>query len=506
MFKSITVGIMSAAFAGFAAPPAYSLDDNAPPPAEEAFSPMSRSLRLFASDDLYQAIRSLESQIPVPPPKTVLVGTLDAEAREWSGYEGIMVPTGANPPFRYIPPLAVVKALEVTLEFRVANRGTSPCRVTVDGRPKSFPLGASSVAVSIAKKRRVHFKVQCGLAFHEDDLRISHDVHGIGAFQTAAWPIALVYEPPTNLDGTNMQRTTHRAQVSSTLSISSKSEDATTRDSTPVTFQSLDRLQSFIATAKLGGLRHVSTGLEVIEGILGSVNEQLSEVTSVSDENSIEMTLDEMLSYYTTADLGPGRGDVLVYAKNARFAWTLSGGQPAITLIGFEELVPHDVAGLKAEYDAIAAEPGVLGPSTGLDRETLQALLSIDPMVFGSAAVSLPPERFEFQVTVSPSGAGTAHSISHTITSANRAATTKVVSTVTDSHPSWLAALGISFGVGESGKTMTSYTLGSARADRSVNSVSSEYQLTARPGEIYSVNIYFDSIFQTFVFQAAQQP
>jgi len=89
--------------------------------------------------------------------------------------------------------------------------------------------------------------------------------------------------------------------------------------------------------------------------------------------------------------------------------------------------------------------------------------------------------------------------LSQTYSASDKTVETKTKSTVTEAHAGWLSAIGI--GVTESGKFKTTITESASRKTTVGTTVTASFLLAAVPGEVYTVDCYFDKVFGTFVFQ-----
>lgn len=459
--------------------------DAEPLPNDDAPDHEFRNTSPFAAEELYLELRDLTDAFPIPEPTQIVeVGTFDPATGSFTGLRGTEAhydpELGLHIPA--FPAVTDIGAVRAVLRFRSTGGGV----VTVNGRTHTISSGY--VDVDIGRAKSADWSISALGNSYEDELVVTRNgVDGIGAFQLEAWPVGLLYEPPTNETGTNSATFSHLAQHSSSVSIGETSASSGFVDTPTLANRALDLAN------KVPPVHPVAVFVANIENLIGSVHTKVTEGSSVSSENTLEITTSELLSVSTNADLGPGRGDVIAYLKNPRLAWIMLNGELTVTLIDYESAEYRAASQLRS--DLLAVRAGGPAAHTGLTEGSLEGLLELDPFFSGEGS-DLPENRFEFSQTIAVGGADVGVSLSHTKTATDRSARTTYTGSITETQGAWLSVVGI--GIGSTGQQTTKITQASSTSVSVGETTTSSFQLGATPTESYTVEAYYDRIFGTF--------
>ena len=449
---------------------------------------------IFAADALYQDLKELETLYPLPAERELVdVGTFNAQTGVFEGlvgsdpyYDpeiGVVVPG--------FPAVTSIDAVNATLRFHVTNNN-GLFRVTIDGKNYYPEGGLDYVDVDVSRAKTTSWTARAGIKNHSDELIIGRmDVDGVGAFEIAAWPIVMLYEPPTNNAETNEATFTKLSQRTSVTQIGQTQSESSSKakfGTTQALSQGIQKL-----AGKLAKANPAFSVLANADNLLGTVSTSVIEGTSISSSQTFEFSHSDMLSMATSADLGPGRGDVIGFLENARLAWTMVNGDITVTLIDYGAVTYRSVYQLRA--DLLALRGGGQASYSGLDEATLEQLLELDPFYTGEEA-PLDSPRFEYLETINIGGASITASLGYTHKTTDTQATTGYSGVVTDTQSGWLSVVGL--GVSTDGKTTVKTSQSSSRSVTVGETVTSSFSLGAETEESYTVEAYYDRVFGTF--------
>jgi hypothetical protein len=469
---------------------------------EDSWDVNSQTAAQFSAQQLFDQFKAIEAQFPLPQgTSTVVVGTLNPDTGAWNGLETttqvVINPITHKPYVVTIPAHATIAGVNAALQFTCLNRGTRSFYVQIDGKTKFAPYGVSTFSVDVDRDPSVAFTVSCGGKLFSDVLKISRpNAYGTGAFEIPAFPFALLYEPPTNQAETNYAAYSTSTQESATVTMSRTETKSETR---PV-FSGLSTITSRLGEVKQflekgSGPSQVIAGINLATQLVGTAKTEVLDATTTQTEHTLEYSTTSTNGMKTTADLGPGLGDIAGYLKRARFVWTMVEGQVEITLIDFDVEAYSHMVDILDDYNYLAGKPDSwTGPVTGLRRDSLEMLLKLDPFRLGEWDTA----RFEFKKTIQPAGDITV-GLTHTYKESDKQVETHTKSTVTEAHAGWLSVIGL--GVPESGKFKTTVTQSQSRKSTVGSTVTASFLLSAQPGESYKVDCYFDKVFGTFAFK-----
>ncbi len=492
-----------------------------------------------ARADVYDTIKAQEANFPVPQPTVVIpMGTFNAATGQFTGKVSTMV---WHPPDQFHskpyqmrqPPTEEVNAVGVQLTFTAANRPAGQnLQVTANGRPRA--ANSDSITVDVGAANLVQWKVQVGGLSYADTLVIKRPpIIGAGAFTLPALPLVVIYAPPVDQSGRNRATYSTTQATGTTIGMSFSREGSTTRPSDPSRFSEVNdmragmtRLATAIkfASSAIPNAAVIAGGLEKIAGALGEASANQEVGTKVVNETSLEITDKVRDTYFTVPGKGPGEGDIIVYLRNARMVWLAENGVVTLSLLGQESVDNPSAADLLADM----RETDPSRRRTGLDTETIRALLRLDPFVEATRErqlpvlsparslvprrlpdIGLPPgplvlpsSRFGLEVTYGVFS-DRAHQFTHTVQQTDLSATTGFTLRTESFRKGFLSFLGV--GVPETATVKTNVTHGSSRQVTTGTEVSEEVAFFAQPGENYSVEVYYDRIFGAFALKPVTQ-
>lgn len=453
----------------------------------------------LAADNLYAKLRELEGVLPRPP------ATATVSMGSWTP-NGVFSGVASTCkivfyPFKHkqcTPPTQALYGISAILSFDV------PDGVTLTANGKTATSGGGRVTLDVGNADVVDWTLRSGSYSVTDKLFISRpEVGGVGAFTVAALPVTIVYEPPQNIAKTNKASASF-AQESTVVTTVSKGNSTT---STPVWVAGEAAKQIGVKLAsKLPGGSAASQVLSTVLGLWDSP--QPTTNTELNADHTLSVKVAQSQTIETLARGGPGHGDVVVFYKDARVAWGMDEGKVSLTLLDHGPMAMVTVDTLRT--DLAAATAGQPAPVTGLDAGTLSSLINLDPMAaprrpldryFG---VALPESRFTNDARLLVNGASYTQTMSHTITESDKTSTMTTTTTVKDANSGWLALIGVGDLVDD--KVTTKVSFGSSRTTSTTNTKSATLTLSAAPTESYSVDVFYDKIFGTFLSRTPTAP
>ncbi len=502
---SIRSAVLSVTLALTACGPEFS--EGFDPITGEGIEQVEQSL---AVDDLYNKLRQAEGLMTMPlPSETVVVGTLNGSTGAFTGLTSRYVrdPLTGKPRREF--PFATINAVDLIVVFNVSGGGV--ITLTANGQTATSYNG--TVSLDLGRTKRVDWTLQVNGSTRSDTLLVSRpNVVGAGAFTVAALPISIVYEPPMNQARTNSASVAFRQEMTTVTTLSNGSSNSSTPKwaEAVVVKDMFNRLAKHSAVA--AGAKSV---LSAAQTLLGSSTSTTTNGTTVNHDGTLGLSQVHTQTISTNAKLGPGRGDLIVFYKNARVLWGMENGDVTLTLIDHGPLGVVSFDSLLNDLNAVRA--GQVAPVTGLDAPTLEALIKLDPLapstnriikVPGSVlrpnAPTLDPSRFNRETSLILSGSTFQNSFSHTITQSDRNSIMSTSTTVTECNPGWLSLIGV--GQDKAGKFTTSVSLGSSRTDTVSSTVSASFSLSAAAGESYTVEVFYDKIFGSFLTRIPPPP
>lgn len=129
-------------------------------------------------------------------------------------------------------------------------------------------------------------------------------------------------------------------------------------------------------------------------------------------------------------------------------------------------------------------------------------LLSLDPFVAGGRAATPDPNRFVYVESLSPGGSVIETTEAFTVTPSSERATTNFSTHAQDFKAGSLSFVGIGVTKDKTVQNTVSHT--SALQESSPFSQKIDAAFHAEEGEFYVVDIYYDTVFDTYAFQKAE--
>jgi hypothetical protein len=486
-----------------------------------------------SGERLYQQLKQLEGQIPIPEPRgTVLVGTLDAAsgAFDWGdrvsirrerervgpGDTGREAGRGTVVEVQHVVSLNVVN---VDLAFAVQNRQTD-AEVTVNGSTTSIPAGERQVVVPVGRADLVDFTIRSGNVSHNDRLVIERFAVGAGAITIDALPIALVYCP---LQGTARNNVVTYQQLES---VGTRQELSSLQEDSEVDFDFVGGKELGERLEKLGP---IATGINPVFGAsLGKVAELISALgsevdrfetsTQIAAGNGVENSTVRGELLTTPLGAGPGvGGEQFVVLRHVKAAWLAHNGVLFLAIISTPIWSAPTTATLQAdleELDARRAPSDEQGSRTLLTAPTIRALLALNPFLVARNVpvrpVSLREPRFRLaddpHTYELPPGAARQLQLKFeaTVEESDSNSRTNTIATIKDMRKGFLSFLG---GGPSEDKTITvrsSLTNLTRRTTGLV--VSMTVTVSVQQDEPFRITAYYDDVFGTFAFLPADQP
>jgi hypothetical protein len=381
-------------------------------------------------------------------------------------------------------------------------------------------------------------------------------VVGIGVFTIPALPMTIVYAPPQGALKKNTVTYSDTATVSRTTSSSVTNSNNTKTVQAYSAADLIGKVAGAITTvaavvgtggagaaggasvagalSQLGAAlfgpakdandstadatKQISSELSLVSGILTAVGEPStsdSQTFTVQDDQSLTLTITNMSQYGSGNALGPGVGDRIVYLRDVKVVWMAVNGMVGIHVLGSAAIGANAVQDLMQEK---AILQGGGAPTLGLDADTIDTLLSVDPIVstapgrlgwFGGPRIG--PPRF---VPADPAGrngtttsaGGDVFQASYDVATDSKHTVTSSTVKITDNKPGWGAVL---FGASDNTETTTTSTFTSSQAtdDKADDKVTSTITLvSAGHDDPYNVKIFYDRTFGTYCVVDANSP
>ena len=343
--------------------------------------------------DIYALIKGLELEnFPLPTPhQAVNVGTFDGRTGEFrlaSGVSRQTEVTGRGPHGQTLFGtyfLARANAVKVALRFSVANR-QGDFHVAVNDAVFSAAAGQNTLDVEIDTQNQVDFSVQSGARDFGGRLVIDRSkIVGVGAFTVPAFPIAVVYAPTQGKSLNNQVDYTQVVSVGTDTTISFNFQQSTATSN----FDSIGALRQkasdILNAFQLAGGEHpyaaaAAIGLTLVANALGSVDDTTTQGTSVTNAHRLAVRDTTVFRAGPEAHQGPGSGDRIIFFRDAKVVWLSDNGNLTLALLPPREQAGFAVRELQSDLQNLASDDQS-GTITGLNRQTIESLLRLDPFV-----------------------------------------------------------------------------------------------------------------------------
>src|SRR5712692_1059603 len=369
-------------------------------------------------DDVLAACQKLSAMQPVSVQplqvERVQIGTYDASANDFTWGPGVRskdrtvteweIGTAGKPnKITYTPTDYFFFSIGVVVQL-VVNlvQNTSGTTFTAGGQSAFAPPNQGIISVQAPFSGDVDFTLGStnnnGLGFtvHADRSRFS-DFSGSlqqpGCIVIPALPIAVVYQPPTN-SGKGVFNTSQSIGVSITNISSSSTGGLDPSSSLNGINAAVLVLQEIAAAAGVAGGEY-GAAISAVASLLSAFLQAFtsagaSPVVSMEVLGSSTMTLTftQDNTFYSSPELGPGSGDVIVYLQDATFAVYGINGKYTFVPLGFRGLTPIAVP-------AASLRPGALLPAD-LPESIKASLLALDPVASGDSNGVTDTSRYSF--------------------------------------------------------------------------------------------------------------
>jgi hypothetical protein len=495
-----------------------------------------------AADDpekLYISLKQVEDKFPFPTPAVTLHAGYFFQGGVPDGWPDSM----SGPPVHFKgPPGAIdVNAVNITLRYELwEGEGT-----TVNAKVLSVGSGGVSIpppplppAVRMQVVRfgitRTFLLLNVGGRTYSRDFGVEVELSsggagteivkqvvvfgitrppllGMGAYTMPVVPVAIVYEPPQDMNKKNTVTYTEVKSVGTTIKSSVSTEDSTTvpayygYDEAKDLGNGISALSTTMGTTApmFGPAAPYMAGLAVILKLIstGLGNHTVTDTddTKVQSDHTVTVTCAETDVYPTTLHQGPGLGDRILTRINAHVAWLANpdGGITLYVLPGSTRK-SFPVSQLLSDLAAPSVQP-----SSRLDRETIQALVNLDPFAAGGPDAELPEPRFCKEASWEVNWENEKHQVTHTVTQDDLITAVNFKTRAEDQTPGWMAF----FGVGITEEKHSKHTL-TCSGSRSVSigesvTIAVEFYANADAHETYRIQSYYDRVFGTFAFKRA---
>lgn len=481
----------------------------------------------FADDPekLYISLKQIEDKFPFPTPSVIV-------------YAGCFFPEGVpidwpnsmqGRPVYFMGSSEAhnVNAVNVTLSFglegppwsnplsnaKVLWIESGGVKIPPPLLPPAVNVGGEVLLLNIGGRTYSrNFTVGVELSYEEVKQEVSFSITrppllGTGVYTIPVIPIAIIYEPPQDMNNKNTVTYTEVKSVGTTIKTSFSSEDSKTI-TTDVGYENnlandLQKLSTIMGTAAPASgpaapyIIGVAAALKVIGSGLGSHTATQTDGIKVQSDHTVTIECSKKDVYPTTLHKGPGLGDRILTRINAHVAW-LANPEGGITLY----LLPNStrksfpVSLLIFELTV----PSAL-QSSGLKIETVQALVNLDPFAVSGPDADLPEPRFCKEESWEITWEYEKHEVTHIVTEEDMNATVNFTTRAEDQSPGFLSFLGL--GITEEKHVKHTSTHSSSRSMTvgvSVN-IAVEFFADAEAHETYRIQSYYDRVFGTFAFK-----
>jgi hypothetical protein len=341
-------------------------------------------------------------------------------------------------------------------------------------------------------------------------LKIDWQIIGAGAMTIPVLPTSLVYAPIVDAQKKNQASSATSNTAGNTSSFSISRQDST-QVPIPSVFQQTADVKN--AMAGLGTILSyipipvvalIGKALTAIASGLGSTTATQTDTLQVTQQNTLSVS--DTLQTVRTAPAsegGPGVGDLIIYYRDVKVVWFFNNGQMQLAVLGHSAAVSTSVNQLQLALKSLHGKPeGTLDAQWALTAESITALLSIDPFVAGGEATSLPSSRF---VLVSDGvleiGAGeTDVSYTHTVSSTELSAQSKITAQSETDSPGFLSFLGL--GITQQKTVSWQINQTSSTQSSTSNTFTNSYKLFGNGNEHYALEVYFDVVFGVYAFRS----
>ena len=482
---------------------------------------------------LYQKLRAIEATFPRLPSENILVGSFDGITGKFHGRVSVAAPAAKDcgldskgkpkcTPEISTPtaPVLLSRAQRIALVFAVTHP-QGAFTATVNGKTTSVSAPATSVTVPLAGQPApddpmgarwlVSWRVTTGTKSYSDSLVIDRMSFGLGAFTIPVLPVAIVYDPPQDNAHDDVEVFSTSSAHGSTVSISLNTQSGYGVDVPTIWTSVSDMISGVKAASELVAAAAKDTtkpNLDTLSKVLGGAASALPSLVSSATAGQQEtktivngtthrLTVSTS-KIYKSAQLGPGKGDVIVFLKNVRVGWFYRCClPPSLVPLGSEMEGASTVTELQADLTAIRAgtRANGLGAHSHLDSLSILALLALDPFVAGGNNAPLPSQRFDSCGLMSLNGLPRTKSWAASESQVQQLATTKISERIEKDQAGLLTGAIGGWGPDSSG-TLTTTITHTNLTEESAQQEQKEDLTLGGPGlDTTVVSLFYDRVF-----------
>jgi hypothetical protein len=284
--------------------------------------------------------------------------------------------------------------------------------------------------------------------------------------------------------------------IGSKVTASFSYESSTTANAAPSQFADVSDLKSKMSS--LASVVKNAPGVPYAQQIGGALNSIADGLGSASASetngtvNASDHSLDLTNIISTTIHAGEN-DDTVYYLKNPRLVWLAENGRVTLTLLDHGVVATALVSNLRAHLNS---------GWQGLDPETIQSLLALDPFTnpkrLGLLGWQLPELRFSYvdtyEINVTEVVVFTSSK-----TQTDTQTTTNYTTRIDDYRKGWLSFIGL--GVPDDKTVKTTFTHSSMTGETVTEAQQVTVEFYAQAQEVYDVEVDFDNFFGTFAFR-----
>jgi hypothetical protein len=413
------------------------------------------------------------------------------------------------------PTEALIDSVNVGLIFSVTNTNGG-FSVTANNTTVTAGPGQRSLTVEVGTASQVAYKITAGARSYSGQFSIIRPPH-VAVATIPVIPIAVIYDSPQGQSGQNKTQLTVTSSLSTTVTLS-YTQGSSVQQPTAVVDGGFSEASDFKKMADDAG-KVISTlgqngkdilgqipasftnwvsGLVGLDGVLSSLmgSSTATDTTGTTTEkdSSNGLTVTSSGTFSPGTHLGPGDGDLIRYIVAQPIGLIGWGGKVTTTPLPGGQVRQQSVYFLKQRLQALGTSDAP-DPLTGLDRQTIQALLALDPLAQGGPDAPLDPSRFAWRGNYGVNGGTDTETITYSATQSQTTSSTQTNEYVQTDKSGWLSFLGI--GVADDKTTKVTVTNKTSTKQDSTQTVSATFTLVAGANEYYTVDVYYDNLYGT---------
>lgn len=467
-------------------------------------------LGIAQNNNIYNQLKQLEQQMALPMDAVAKlnVATFNGQTGKCTGLvtrnvsEEVEIGPNGKPIIRNeteIKPKAnLPPSEEVELGFKFTNLRQG-ATLRVSGKSYSIPANATSYTVQINGKngkRNITYSIRSGSKSYSDEFELTQSIAnlaGAGAFTIPYLPVGLIYQPPLDREKENFAMYSNTKGIGATVNMTLTNDQSNTKaifsrkEYISEKLGAVSRLLMNSGNPKAEALGSVLKIYKTVLDGLGTYSGQKEEGTETSNSTTFGFQNTQSESIKTVGTDGPGKDDLICFRKNVKVVWFHDGKQLYLLPIADDGKECLRAETLKAQIQA----------ATGDRKIALEQLLALNPLAANPSSPVLPGARFQKLETYTINGAEIEYGISTTEFSSTSNSTSNYTFKIEDYRKGWLSYFGL--GTTEDKTVKTKITQTSTNTTSSSNTVSAQFTLHAEADEIYTVDVYYDNLFKTFL-------